>query len=120
MQRINIPEILTDAWFKKNYKAPVFYEDIETTLDDVDAVFKDSEVSLFSEQFFILLIFFFTKVIRATQEHHVKEKKEQKPVTMNAFELISLSKGLNLGNLFVPELVFKLPFSLPSSNHFCF
>lgn len=83
MTRINIPEILTDAWFKKNYKAPVFYEDIETTLDDVDAVFKDSE------------------------EHHVKEKKEQKPVTMNAFELISLSKGLNLGNLFVPELEIK-------------
>lgn len=28
------------------------------------------------------------------------EKKEEQPVAMNAFELISMSKGLNLGNLF--------------------
>lgn len=34
------------------------------------------------------------------QEHHVMEKKEEQPVAMNAFELISMSKGLNLGNLF--------------------
>lgn len=32
------------------------------------------------------------------------EQKEQ-PVAMNAFELISLSKGLNLGNLFDAEQV---------------
>lgn len=34
------------------------------------------------------------------QEHHVTEKKEEQPTPMNAFELISMSKGLNLGNLF--------------------
>ena len=33
------------------------------------------------------------------------EKKEEQPVAMNAFELISLSKGLNLGNLFDVEQV---------------
>lgn len=33
------------------------------------------------------------------------EKKEQQPVAMNAFELISMSKGLNLGNLFDAEQV---------------
>ncbi|XP_021892644.1 CBL-interacting serine/threonine-protein kinase 3 isoform X2 [Carica papaya] len=55
----------------------------ETNLDDVEAVFKDSE------------------------EHHVTEKKEEQPAAMNAFELISMSKGLNLGNLFDAEQEFK-------------
>ena len=45
-QRITIPEVLGDAWFKKNYKPAVFEEKEEANLDDVDAVFKDSEVSL--------------------------------------------------------------------------
>lgn len=34
------------------------------------------------------------------QEHMVTEKKETRPVTMNAFELISMSQGLNLSGLF--------------------
>ena len=36
------------------------------------------------------------------------EKKEEQPVAMNAFELISMSKGLNLGNLFDVEQVCSL------------
>jgi hypothetical protein len=44
-QRITIPEILEDEWFKKGYKHPEFDEKYDTTLDDVDAVFNDSEVS---------------------------------------------------------------------------
>ncbi|KAJ6750508.1 hypothetical protein OIU85_001082 [Salix viminalis] len=80
MKRITIPEILVDEWFKKGYKPPVFEEKEDTNLDDVEAVFKDSE------------------------EHHVTEKKEEEqPTAMNAFELISMSKGLNLGNLFDGE-----------------
>lgn len=43
-QRITIPEILEDEWFKKDYKPPVFEEKEDTNLDDVEAVFKDSEV----------------------------------------------------------------------------
>lgn len=39
------------------------------------------------------------------QEHHVTEKKEEQPVALNAFELISMSEGLNLGNLFDAEQV---------------
>ncbi|XP_022892493.1 CBL-interacting serine/threonine-protein kinase 3-like [Olea europaea var. sylvestris] len=77
--RITIPEILKDEWFKKDYKPPVFDEKEDTNLDDVEAVFKNSE------------------------EYLVTEKKEQQPVAMNAFELISMSKGLNLGNLFEAE-----------------
>ncbi|KAL5126533.1 CBL-interacting serine/threonine-protein kinase 3 [Glycine soja] len=82
-KRITIPEILDDEWFKKDYKPPVFEENGETNLDDVEAVFKDSE------------------------EHHVTEKKEEQPTAMNAFELISMSKGLNLENLFDTEQGFK-------------
>lgn len=39
------------------------------------------------------------------QEHHVTEKNEQQSTAMNAFELISMSKGLNLENLFDTEQV---------------
>ncbi|XP_031739944.1 CBL-interacting serine/threonine-protein kinase 3 isoform X3 [Cucumis sativus] len=83
MTRITIPEILEDEWFKKDYKPPVFEEQKIANLDDVEAVFKDSE------------------------EHHVTEKKEEHPAAMNAFELISMSKGLNLANLFGTEQEFK-------------
>ncbi|XP_015058542.1 CBL-interacting serine/threonine-protein kinase 3-like [Solanum pennellii] len=76
MTRITVSEILEDEWFKKDYKSPIFNEKGDANLDDVEAVFKDSE------------------------EHHVTEKKEEQPTPMNAFELISMSKGLNLGNLF--------------------
>ncbi|KAM7276704.1 hypothetical protein ACFE04_018570 [Oxalis oulophora] len=81
MTRITIPEILVDEWFKKDFKPPVFDEKEDANLDDVEAVFKDSE------------------------EHHVTEKREEKPTSMNAFDLISMSKGLNLGNLFDGEQV---------------
>ena len=48
------------------------------------------------------------------QEHHVTEKKEEHPTAMNAFELISMSKGLNLGNLFEIEQVHTRSFcSIP-------
>ncbi|KAK2971917.1 hypothetical protein RJ640_011698 [Escallonia rubra] len=83
MTRITIPEILRDEWFKKDYKPPQFEEKEDTNLDDVEAVFKDSE------------------------EYHVTEKKEEQPAAMNAFELISMSKGLNLGNLFDVEQAYK-------------
>ncbi|KAK9170602.1 hypothetical protein Syun_002742 [Stephania yunnanensis] len=84
MTRITIPQILEDEWFKKGYKPPVFEEKENANLDDVEAVFKDSE------------------------EHHVTEnREEEQPAPMNAFELISMSKGLNLDNLFDSEQEFK-------------
>lgn len=77
--RITISEILKDEWFKKGYKRPVFDDKYDTNFDDVVAAFGDSE------------------------DHHVVEKEEERPAAMNAFELISMSKGLNLGNLFDTE-----------------
>jgi hypothetical protein len=35
---------LEDPWFKKDYKPPSFEQDLDVSLDDVDAVFNDSEV----------------------------------------------------------------------------
>ncbi|XP_071736278.1 CBL-interacting protein kinase 32-like [Rutidosis leptorrhynchoides] len=83
MTRITIPELLNDDWFKKDFKQPEFIEKEEANFDDVEAAFQDSE------------------------EYHVTEKKEEHPAAMNAFELISMSKGLNLGNLFEIEQGFK-------------
>lgn len=45
LQRITISEILEDEWFKKGYKPPVFEEKYEGNFNDVEAAFKDSEVS---------------------------------------------------------------------------
>lgn len=75
LTRISISEILEDEWFKKGYQPPRFEKEEDVNLDDVDAVFNDSKDRL------------------------VTEKKE-KPVSMNAFELISRSQSFNLENLF--------------------
>ncbi|XP_051141916.1 CBL-interacting serine/threonine-protein kinase 3-like isoform X2 [Andrographis paniculata] len=81
-KRITVAELLENEWFKKDYEPPIFDEREDTNLDDVEAAFRDSE------------------------EHLVRERTEQ-PTAMNAFELISMSKGLNLGNLFDVEQGFK-------------
>ncbi|KAL0547713.1 hypothetical protein IC582_012137 [Cucumis melo] len=73
--RISIAEIQEDPWFKKDYTPAHFEVEEDITLDDVDAAFSSSK------------------------EHLVTERKE-KPVSMNAFELISRSPGFSLENLF--------------------
>ncbi|KZV44441.1 CBL-interacting serine/threonine-protein kinase 3 [Dorcoceras hygrometricum] len=79
--RITISEILEDEWFKKDYMASVFDETENMNLD-VEVFPKDSE------------------------EYLETEKNEEQPASMNAFELISMSKGLNLRNLFDIEQKF--------------
>ncbi|XP_022131571.1 CBL-interacting serine/threonine-protein kinase 8 isoform X2 [Momordica charantia] len=77
--RITIEKIREEEWFKKNY-APVKlveYEDVN--LDDVNAVFDDPEVE------------------RTEDRHGIKDMS---PLTLNAFDLIILSQGLNLGTMF--------------------
>ncbi|XP_047174097.1 CBL-interacting serine/threonine-protein kinase 9-like [Vigna umbellata] len=75
LTRIKIPEILEDEWFRKGYKPAIFTEEEDVNVDDVAAAFNDSK------------------------ETFVTETKE-KPVSMNAFELISRSQSFNLENLF--------------------
>jgi hypothetical protein len=54
-QRITISQILEHPWFKRGYKPPVFDEKYQTSLDDVDAAFGDSEASQMDQQIFSLL-----------------------------------------------------------------
>ncbi|XP_057830454.2 CBL-interacting protein kinase 24 isoform X2 [Cryptomeria japonica] len=77
--RINVSGIREDDWFKKNYVPVRLYEDDDVNFDDVQAVFDDAEDKYVSEH---------------------KETKELGPSMMNAFELITLSQGLNLSALF--------------------
>jgi len=44
-QRITVPQVQKDPWFKKGYKPPVFDEKCQVTLDDVHAAFGDSKVN---------------------------------------------------------------------------
>eukprot|EP00261_Vitis_vinifera_P023460 XP_010655435.1 PREDICTED: CBL-interacting protein kinase 04 isoform X3 [Vitis vinifera] len=79
-KRITIAEVIENEWFKKGYKPPSF-EQADVSLDDVDAIFDESGDS----------------------QNLVVERREERPttpVTLNAFELISTSQGLNLGTLF--------------------
>nr|AUS89389.1 CBL-interacting protein kinase 3 [Sesuvium portulacastrum] len=85
--RITIAEVIENEWFKKGYKAPVF-EEPDISLDDVDAVF---DQSLHSGNL----------VVERREEQTVVPAS---PVTMNAFELISTSQGLNLGTLFEKQM----------------
>ncbi|OVA11558.1 Protein kinase domain [Macleaya cordata] len=81
MTRISIAEVIENDWFKKGYKPPSF-EVEDVTLDDVDAAFNET----------------------MEPGNLVVEKREERPVTMNAFELISKSQGLNLGSLFEKQM----------------
>ncbi|KAI4368077.1 hypothetical protein MLD38_016680 [Melastoma candidum] len=82
--RITITDVIQNEWFKKGYKPPVF-EPADVSLDDVDAIFDES----------------------ADPQKFVVERREEgpvAPVTMNAFELISTSQGLNLSSLFEKQM----------------
>ncbi|KAG2398810.1 CBL-interacting serine/threonine-protein [Vigna angularis] len=83
--RITFAEVVENDWFKKGYKPPVF-EQPAVSLDDVNSIFSES---LDSKNLV---------VERREEEGHVA------PVTMNAFELISKSQGLNLSSLFEKQM----------------
>ncbi|KAI4379474.1 hypothetical protein MLD38_005767 [Melastoma candidum] len=78
--RIRIDEIRRHPWFQNNY-VPVqqLHEIEEVNLDDVQAVFDDIEEEYVAER---------------------SESREGGPLLMNAFEMITLSQGLNLSPLF--------------------
>ncbi|KAG0447144.1 hypothetical protein HPP92_028455 [Vanilla planifolia] len=80
LRRISITEIQEDEWFRKGYKPPIFDETYNNSSADIDAGFNNSKY------------------------HHVIEEE---PAALNAFELVALCNGLNLGNLFDVEQDFK-------------
>ncbi|GAB2224086.1 hypothetical protein Droror1_Dr00004833 [Drosera rotundifolia] len=75
VNRITISEILQDEWFKRDYQPPKFSLEEGVNIDDINAAFDQSEENLITE-------------------------RREKPVSMNAFELISGSQGFRLDNLF--------------------
>lgn len=77
--RVKIEEIRKDPWFRKNYSPVKLREDEQVNLDDVKAVFDDIEDQYVSER---------------------SEIAKGGPLIMNAFEMITLSQGLNLSPLF--------------------
>ncbi|KAL3745150.1 hypothetical protein ACJRO7_014288 [Eucalyptus globulus] len=77
--RIGIEGIRKHSWFRKNYMPARCKEDEEVNLDDVRAVFDDIKEQYVAEQ---------------------SESKDGGPLIMNAFEMITLSQGLNLSSLF--------------------
>lgn len=77
--RVKIEEIRKDLWFRKNYSPVKLREDEQVNLDDVQAVFDDIEDQYVSER---------------------SEISRGGPLIMNAFEMITLSQGLNLSPLF--------------------
>ncbi|CAD6336350.1 unnamed protein product [Miscanthus lutarioriparius] len=77
--RITIEEIRADPWFEKNYVAIRCGEDENVSLDDVQAVFDNIEDKYVSEEV---------------------THKDGCPLMMNAFEMITLSQGLDLSALF--------------------
>ncbi|EOA16628.1 hypothetical protein CARUB_v10004801mg [Capsella rubella] len=77
--RIQIQGIRKDHWFKLNYVPNRVREEEEVNLDDVRAVFDGIEGSYVAENL---------------------ESKDEGPLMMNAFEMITLSQGLNLSALF--------------------
>ncbi|XP_052198464.1 CBL-interacting serine/threonine-protein kinase 24-like [Diospyros lotus] len=76
--RITIQGIKNHPWFQRNYVAVKHGEENEVNLDDVQAVFEDIEDRYVTEQ----------------------ASNDSGPLMMNAFEMITLSQGLNLSALF--------------------
>lgn len=77
--RIQIQGIKKDPWFRLNYVPIRAREEEEVNLDDIRAVFDGIEGSYVAENV---------------------ERNDEGPLMMNAFEMITLSQGLNLSALF--------------------
>ncbi|XP_009788220.1 CBL-interacting serine/threonine-protein kinase 24 isoform X1 [Nicotiana tabacum] len=93
--RIKIKGIKRDSWFRKDYLPFRVKDDEEVNLDDVRAVFDDIEGELVSEKS--------VNTDSSPLEELVSKKSEYSeggPLIMNAFEMITLSQGLNLAALF--------------------
>jgi hypothetical protein len=71
--------IKKDPWFRLNYVPIRAREEEEVNLDDIRAVFDGIEGSYVAENV---------------------ERNDEGPLMMNAFEMITLSQGLNLSALF--------------------
>ncbi|KAJ9153148.1 hypothetical protein P3X46_026622 [Hevea brasiliensis] len=86
LTRITIAELIETEWLKKGYKPPIF-EQAEVNLDDVSSFFNESG-----------------DCHNLVVERQDAPTGPAAPITMNAFELISTSQGLNLSSLFEKQM----------------
>nr|QCQ84352.1 CBL-interacting protein kinase [Sesuvium portulacastrum] len=77
--RIKVEGIKSDEWFTRGYTPVSLAEYEDVNLDDINAVFDDTEEKQVSEQ---------------------QRGSDDGPLILNAFDLIILSQGLNLQSLF--------------------
>ncbi|KAJ7965862.1 Non-specific serine/threonine protein kinase [Quillaja saponaria] len=77
--RITIEQIRSDEWFQRGYDPVRLLEYEDVNLDDVNAAFDDAEEHRADEQY---------------------GNEDTGPLILNAFDLIILSQGLNLGSIF--------------------
>eukprot|EP00268_Persea_americana_P068547 TRINITY_DN955_c0_g2_i1.p1 TRINITY_DN955_c0_g2~~TRINITY_DN955_c0_g2_i1.p1 ORF type:complete len:439 (+),score=98.87 TRINITY_DN955_c0_g2_i1:1022-2338(+) len=80
--RITIPHIMDNSWFKKGYKPAKFKTLKNVDSSDIDSLFSNSNDCIASKH---------------------KEGKDCRPSVLTAFDIISLSEGLNLSGLFEKE-----------------
>ncbi|XP_077237569.1 CBL-interacting serine/threonine-protein kinase 9-like [Tasmannia lanceolata] len=84
--RISISHMMEFLWFKKGYKPARFREQKYIDSSDIDLLFSSSNDHVVLEH---------------------KEPNDLRPSFLNAFDIISLSEGLNLSGLFEKEQVGK-------------
>ncbi|KAK8480003.1 hypothetical protein V6N13_040058 [Hibiscus sabdariffa] len=80
--RMTIEQIRSDEWFKKSYVPVKLLEYEDINLDDVNAVFDDPDVD------------------KEERGDEPSGNEDTGPLSLNAFDLIILSQGLNLATLF--------------------
>ncbi|KAL4296319.1 hypothetical protein GQ457_12G016920 [Hibiscus cannabinus] len=80
--RMTIEQIRSDEWFKKSYVPVKLLEYEDINLDDVNAVFDDPNVD------------------KEERGDEPSGNEDTGPLSLNAFDLIILSQGLNLATLF--------------------
>ena len=68
MQRIKIPEILEDEWFRKGYKPAIFTEEEDVNVDDVAAAFNDSKVLCLWQYFYPIFTYIVTIIWKCKKE----------------------------------------------------
>ncbi|WVZ70197.1 hypothetical protein U9M48_018881 [Paspalum notatum var. saurae] len=104
--RIRIEEIRNDEWFLKNYEPIKEIENEEVNLDDVNAAFDDPEIlaQIMSDtdipHLYEISNFEYPDSVRIWEDTEDAFDDEAGPLTLNAFDLIILSQGLNLAALF--------------------
>ncbi|KAK4744680.1 hypothetical protein SAY87_010992 [Trapa incisa] len=92
--RITIPEIMENRWFKKGFKHVKFYiedDKVCSVLDDIDDDAAASEVSSIQSM---------SESDSEVETHRRPAASLPRPASLNAFDIISFSRGFDLSGLF--------------------